>query len=294
MSNQNIVGVDIGGTKVCIGIINDGKILEKIQLATPAKEDKYVVINTIVGGISSLIKGKKVDGIGVGVPGLLNDKKGIVYDLNNIPSWQEVHLADAIRNQLKLEVYLTNDANSFALGERYYGKGKEYDNFVGITLGTGLGVGFIINGQIFSGLLSSAGELAVIPYLHHNFEYYCSSQFFLNEFGVSGAEVFERALDGDQMALGLFRQHGQHLGHLIKHLLHVMAPEAIFIGGSVREAFPFFEQSMWETLQAFPYKRVLNDLVIEKSEIDDVALLGAAALFEMRRNEHEENLLKSV
>lgn len=286
--DQNIVGVDIGGTKINMGIVNNGSVVKKVKLDTPTYESKDFIVNFIIDGIIKLIEGVEIVGIGIGVPGLLDETNGIVYDVINIPSWQEVHLADAIKTRIKHDVWITNDANSFVLGEKHYGKGQHHKNFVGITLGTGLGVGFIINDQLHSGIMSSAGELGVIPYLDHDYEHYCSGQFFKNEFGMSGVEVYEQAINGNPVAQQLYYQYGRHLGNLVKHILHVLAPEAICFGGSIKDAFHLFETSMWETLETFPYQRVIEKLVIEKSDMNDIAILGAAGLYKMRSSEYNK------
>lgn len=293
MSSNTIVGVDIGGTNISIGIVRDGQVIEKNRIATPALEAKQVVIDTVIQGIAELSGNYDIVGIGVGVPGLLDERAGIVYDLVNIPSWDEVHLADAISEYFKVNVFLTNDANSYVVGEKLYGMGSSYRSIAGVTLGTGLGVGFIFNDQLHSGIMSCAGELGAMPYLHHNYEHYCSGKFFVNEFGLSGSEVYSRAIEGDAVAKGIFLQYGIHIGHLVKHLLHVVGPEAVFFGGSIKESFPFFEASMWEVLDTFPYRRILNNLVIKKSHMDDVAILGAAAVYEMNGVNSEEVMVKA-
>lgn len=285
MSDKRIIGVDIGGTKISMGIIANGEVVKRHRINTPATAAKEVVLDALVGALHELRADEEVAGIGIGVPGLLDEKEGVVYDLINIPSWDEVYLAKAVREATGLEVYLTNDANCFALGEKCYGQGRRYESFVGITLGTGLGAGFIINGQVHAGLVSAAGELALIPYLKHHYEYYCSGQFFENEFNVSGQQVYERAQQGDPLALGYYEQYGQHVGSLLKSLLQILSPEAILIGGSIKDAFSYFEKSMWKELHTYPYKRVLDRLVVARSEMDDIALLGAAALFQMRSPE---------
>ncbi|MDW7695119.1 ROK family protein [Flammeovirgaceae bacterium SG7u.111] len=281
MSNKTIVGVDIGGTSINIGLVRGGQLVKKIKCATPAFEAKEVVIKAVIDGIENISANHEIEGIGIGVPGLLDVHAGIVYDLNNIPSWDEVHLAKAIEEYFCVTVYLANDANCFVVGEKVYGEGASYNSIAGISLGTGIGMGFILNNQLHSGIKSAAGEVGAIPYLFHNYEHYCSGKFFQQEFGLDGDLVFQRALDGDVVSKGIFKQFGSHLGHLLKHLMYIMAPEAIFIGGSIKEAFPFFSESMWEVLHTFPYKRVLDSMVIEKSEMNDIAIMGAAAVYEI-------------
>lgn len=293
MSEKAIVGVDIGGTSINVGIVRNGQVITRSSVATPALEAKEAVIATITRTIAQISGPYEIEGIGVGVPGLMDEQAGVVYDLVNIPSWDEVHLAEAIREVFKVEVYLVNDANGFAVGEKLYGEGRKYGSIAGITLGTGLGVGFIFNDQLHSGIMSSAGELGAMPYLHHNYEHYCSGKFFINEFGLKGSEVYELAMKGDVLARGIFTQYGMHLGHLVKHLLHIVAPEAVFFGGSIKDAFPLFSHAMWKILDTFPYRRILNNLVVEKSRMDDVAILGAAAVYEMNSLQSEASTVKA-
>ncbi|UII25417.1 ROK family protein [Fulvivirga maritima] len=281
MSNKTLVGVDIGGTSINIGLVEAGQLIKKLKVATPAQEAKEVVIKALLDGIENIKAGHEVQGIGIGVPGLLDAKQGIIYDLVNIPSWDEVHLAKEVSEHFGIEVFLANDANCFVVGEKIYGKGNKYNSIAGVTLGTGLGMGFVFNEQLHSGIMSAAGEVGAIPYMLHNYEHYCSGKFFTREFGLDGNVVFQKALDGHAVSKGIFKQFGLHLGHLFKYLLHIVAPEAIFIGGSIKDAYPFFSDAMWEVLHTFPYKRVVDNLIVEKSEMNDVAIMGAAAVCAM-------------
>ncbi|MBU2912900.1 MULTISPECIES: ROK family protein [Reichenbachiella] len=293
-NSQYIVGVDVGGSTINLGVIRNGEIVKKISVPTPAQESKDVVVDAIIAGIEQVSMGFDILGIGIGVPGLVDEKRGIVYQVTNIPSWDEVHLVDSISEHFGLEVCLTNDANCYVLGEKFHGKGKPYDSVVGITLGTGLGVGLVINGSLHAGLMSCAGELAVLPYLAHNYEHYCSGQFFQKEHGEEGKVLFAQAAAGDERALRIMAELGTHIGQLVKLTLHILSPEAIFFGGSIKDCFPYFEASMREVLKTFPYQRVLDLLVIDYSGEADMALLGASAIFEMRNQEIvESGLLES-
>ncbi|MBL3655877.1 ROK family protein [Fulvivirga sediminis] len=294
MSNRTIVGVDIGGTSINIGLVEAGQLVKKLKVATPAQEAKDVVIKALLDGIESIKSGHEVQGIGIGVPGLLDTERGIVYDLVNIPSWKELHLAKEVSKYFNTEVFIGNDANCFVVGEKMYGRGDRYNSIAGVTLGTGLGMGFVFNEQLHSGIMSAAGEVGAIPYMLHNYEHYCSGKFFSREFGLDGDVVFQEALAGHAVSKGIFRQFGLHLGHLFKHLLHIVAPEAIFIGGSIKDAYPFFSDAMWEVLHTFPYKRVIDNLIVEKSEMNDVAIMGAAAVCDMNLNLKEKSDVSGI
>src|SRR5690606_10392508 len=116
-------------------------------------------------------------GIGIGIPGLVDSSNGIALGLANIPSFQHVELKKFLTGRFSKPVFVNNDANCFAIGVHKYGVGKSFKSLVGITLGTGVGGGIVINGQLYSGLFSAAGEWCSAPYLDHNFEYYCSGKF---------------------------------------------------------------------------------------------------------------------
>lgn len=281
MHTQKVLAVDIGGTKIHMGVFHQGSIVEELKLATAPHAPRKKIINRIIMGLEQLMD-LEVAGIGIGITGLVDEEQGIVYDVTNIPSWKEVPLKKILEDYFKKPVYLTNDANTFILGEKNFGRAKGYKNAVGITLGTGFGVGIIIDQALYSGTLSSAGEFGSIKYLDQTIEDYCSGKFFLNKFGISGAEVYAMARQGDIHALEILQQLGHHIGEAIKIVLYALSPEVIFLGGSVSACYHYFKEAMEKSIQTFPFKRVLDQLVIECSEVNNAALLGAAALFEMK------------
>jgi glucokinase len=274
---ESVIGVDIGGTKISIGKVVENKLLQEISFSTDALRPEGQIIDDITNGIGQLID-PYVVGIGIGVPGLVDETEGIAYDLTNIPSWKEVHLKKHIEKAFGKRVRISNDANCFALGEKVYGKGTKYNNLVGLTLGTGIGAGIIINGSLYTGKLSIAGEFASIPYKGHNYEFYCSGKFFTEIYGLSGQEVYEKALYGDFKSIKILDEYGAQLGDLIKTVLLCLGPEAIIFGGSGARSFRFFHKAMMESINQFPFKRVTDQLAIEVSQNTMTPVLGAAAL----------------
>jgi glucokinase len=281
MSSQKIIGIDIGATKIHVGMVRDGKITNEVTFATPSQAPEMEVVAEIIKGIEQIITSDVV-GIGIGVPGLVDEEKGIVYDLWNIPSWKEVFLKKYLEDHFSKPVYITNDANTFVLGEKIYGKGGKFKNMIGLTLGSGFGTGIVIHDKLYSGTLSSAGELATIPYLDSNIEDYCSGKFFRKQFDMDGGDVYALAKKGDAKAFEIFNQYGTHLGNTIKTILYILSPQAIFFGGSVSGSYEFFKDSLHKTLHAFPFKRVISQLTVEPSAIKNVSVLGAAALVNMK------------
>ncbi|MDT0675394.1 ROK family protein [Autumnicola musiva] len=274
---KNIVAVDIGATKIHIGIVRGSHIVKEVKFPTNAGTSKEDIVNNLIRGIESL-EVKDFQGIGIGVPGLVDEKQGIVYDLVNIASWKEVHLKKYLQDHFHKPVRITNDANVFALGEKIFGQGSRFQNIVGITMGTGFGTGIIANNRLYSGSFSSAGELGSIPYLDATIEDYCSGKFFKNQYQISGKEVFERAEEGDKLCRDILNEFGKQLGNAVKILLFILSPEAIFLGGSVSRSFKYFEDELQKSISTFPFKKVLNKLVLQPSEMSNVAILGAAAL----------------
>ncbi|MDT0677200.1 ROK family protein [Autumnicola musiva] len=284
------IGIDIGATKILMGVIEDSKIINELVIPTSADSSKEKIISNLFKGIKE-VSDSNFDGIGIGVPGLVDEEKGIIYDLLNIPSWEEVHLKQHLEKEFRRPVSITNDGNVFALGEKVYGKGRAYKNMVGVKLGSGFGTGIIINNKLYSGSLSSAGEIGGVPYLDKTVEDYCSGIFFLNEYGLRGNEVSMLAQKGDPTAVKIFQEYGKHLGSALKIIVNVLSPEAIFLGGSVRKSFRFFEASLNESLLSFPFKRVIEKLVIQPSDTSNIAILGAAALM-TSKNPEETSYLK--
>jgi len=118
----------------------------------------------------------------------------------------------------------------------------------------------------------------LIPYLDSIYEYYCCGQFFTRQFQRSGEEFHRKAVERNEEALDVFRQFGRHLGEAVKTILYAYDPETIILGGSVRKAFAFFERTMWESIRDFAFPNSIKSLTIGVSELEHVAILGAAAL----------------
>jgi glucokinase len=282
MSSSKYIGVDIGGTKVQAGVVQDGELLREVRFETSASASKEQILAELVRRLAPLVTAD-VAGIGIGVPGLVDEENGIVHNVQNIPSWREVHLKQHLAGHFDQPVYLTNDANAFAIGEKMYGQGQPYANLVGLALGTGFGAGIIINHQVYSGTLSSAGEFGSVPYLDKTIEDYCSGKFFVQRTGRPGTEWHGRARRGDAEALAVYAEFGWHLGQALHIILYALSPQAIFLGGSVSGGFDFFRPGLQESLRTFPFRQVTDRLVVAPSAIGNAAVLGAAALCPMKQ-----------
>lgn len=278
MSRNAIVGIDLGGTNVRVGKVSGQELERHHEQRISAHEAEDVVLQEIFHSIDRVFD-HDVVGIGCGVPSVVDVERGIVYSVENIPSWRKVHLKHELEKRYRVPAFINNDANAFALGEMHFGKGQGYRDIVGLTIGTGLGAGIIIDGHLYSGSNCGAGEIGSIPHREHTVEYYCSGAFFQRESGLAGDVVFQRAQEGDAEALRLFEAFGFELGHAIMTVLYAYDPELIVLGGTISRAFALFEGGMRKRLRDFAYQHVLERTTIVYSETENVAILGAAALY---------------
>lgn len=271
------IGIDLGGTNMRIGLVDGDLIVKKETIPCPSQESAEVVLDTLCELIARNMS-PDVDGIGIGVPTLVDSARGIVYNATNIPSWREVHLKEALTTRFGVEVEVNNDANCFTLGEARFGAGRSRSSLVGVTLGTGVGGGLVIDGKLFSGRNTGAAEVGELPYRGHNFEYYCSSVYFTREHGISGKQAAEDARNGALAARAIWQDYGRHIGELLKAVMFAYDPEIIVIGGGLSSAFELFRDSMQEALSTFPYPESLRNIIIEPARLPEVAILGASAL----------------
>ena len=271
------IGVDLGGTNVRAALVDGTKVIRKEKASCPAKGSQEEVIEAIAALIEPLVC-EEVTSIGIGVPSVVDTAKGIVYNVANIPSWQEVHLKEIFEKRFGIPVHINNDANCFSLGESHFGQGRGYKDVVGITLGTGVGSGIIINGHLYEGRNAGAGEIGCLSYLDKDYESYCSTPFFVAH-NTTGAELAAKAQAGDAEAQALWDEFGHHLGELVKAALFAYDPEAIIFGGGIAAGYPHFEAAMRKTVETFPFETA-KDVKILFSTDGDMGLYGASVLDE--------------
>lgn len=277
MDTKTYIGIDIGGTSIVSGLMVNGEIVKTHTVDTLAKQSKDVVLNQLYSAIDAVIC-SDAQGIGIGSPGFIDAEEGTIVNINNIPELQEVNLKDLISKKYKLPTYINNDANCFVLGETYFGAGKGFNHILGITLGTGLGGGLVVNKKAYGGLCGAAGEIGCIPYKDATIEAYASSQFFTNKYNTTGFELFTKAEQGDNTSKDILREMGQNLGWLINNMLYTFSPEAIIIGGSIAKAFKYIEPGIKDELNNFLFDVVKAKLKIKPAILDNAGLVGAASL----------------
>lgn len=273
----NIIGVDLGGTNIEAGTILDGQVLKSYKVGTQAAVGGKRTVDLLKKVISDLMT-DETEAIGIGVPSVVDRKNGIVYNVQNIAGWDEVHLKSILETEFGVPVHIDNDANCFAYGEKIYGKGKDLSDFVGVTLGTGVGAGIIKNGRLIPDANCGSGEFGEIPYMGSKLEDYCGSRFFTASSFGSGYDMSVSARNGDVKALGLFEEYGKHLAWLVKIIVLILDPQAIIFGGSISKSFDLFSKAIHANLDGFPYPKSIENLKILVTGQTGSGILGAGSL----------------
>ncbi|MFC1801572.1 ROK family protein [Nanoarchaeota archaeon] len=250
------IGIDVGATKIEGVLINQNhKILTHQKIPTPKNKKQFLTQLQI---LIQQLKTKPISGIGIGVPGQV--KNGLIVKLRNITGIKNLNLKKIIQNKFKVKTIIENDANCFALAQA---RSQKKTNLIGLTLGSGVGGGIIINNQIHRGQDGLAGEFGQISYQNKTFEDYCSGKFFKNK----------------TLNQKTFNEFGRHLGNLINTVINSLNPEIIVLGGSVSNDFNLFKKSMTTTLKKSLIYPQLKKTKIIQSKLKHAGALGAASLF---------------
>lgn len=260
-------GVDIGGTSVKLGLFDkDGCVLDKWEIPTNKENNGSCILPDIAASIQEKMKEKEIDrediqGVGVGAPGPV-DVEGNIYCAVNL-GWKEFNIPKVLSGYLDLPVKAANDANIAAFGEMWQGGGKGFSNLVAVTLGTGVGGGIIVNGNILTGSTGAGGE---VGHMHiedqENEECGCKNKGCLEQYtsatgivrlakrrlakddapsalrsgNLSAKAVFDAVKEGDSVAIEIAGQFGDYLGKGLAAVAAVTNPEVFVIGGGVSKA----------------------------------------------------------
>lgn len=271
------IGVDIGGTSIVAARFSESELLERTEVPTGADRPAKEIMESLFVAIGKVIT-DEVIGIGIGMPGFMNVETGEILQINNIPSFNGFAIKPRVEKSFNLPTFQNNDANCFALGETYYGAGKKYTNLVGVTLGTGLGGGIILNRKIHTGLMGGAGELGCVPFHGGIVEDICSAALFKNKYKTTGTELYKKAKAGDKESLAVFDELAHNIGELIRIVMYILSPEAFVIGGSVANSWDLLEKPLREEVDKFLVKMISSKVDLVPAQLDNAGLYGAAAL----------------
>ena len=295
------IGVDLGGSKYRIGLVNSNAELvgESIRVSVDDITEADVLVSSISEFAVKLINTndiskKDVRGMGIGSPGPLNIGTGMILDALNLVYLNGYPLADELKEMLSMEVSIGNDANCFVLGQQIAGAAKGHQNVFGITLGTGYGCGIIVDGKLYEGSTGTAGEYASSPYLEGVFEDYISGRGLKSMYkNLSGKAsrpflIEDAAREGDRYAIQTFEEFGLHIGSSLSYIVNLLDPSIIVIGGSIANAYDLFIDSLKESLLAKIHDEPAKNLIIKQAENgEENALIGAAMLINSRKADHK-------
>ncbi len=248
---KQVIAIDLGGTSIKLGIyLPDGTCQKSLAIPTPQPSFPEKVIAAIADAVDRLNRDKECLAIGIGTPGPVDEEGKIAKILINFNGWKNVPLAEMLEQKTGLKAIAANDANCAGLGEAWLGAGRNYKNFILLTLGTGVGGAIAIDGRLFTGHLGAAGELGLITFNPEghpcnsgnqgSLEQYISAPAIRRRTGKDAAELGKLARSGNPEALQFWREYGTDLGIGLTSLIYVLTPEAIAIGGGVSASAEFF------------------------------------------------------
>ena len=262
-------------------VLFDGqRAIADYVLATPKDDLEHflVMITALVEPLMEKAKKDKtkVAGIGLGVPGPLN-KEGRLLDLPNLPILNNVKLGQVLEKRLGLPVFLDNDANCFVRAEARLGAGKKYENFFGLTIGTGIGGGWWHKDEVYAGAHLGAGEPGHIIIDYKNgIDLETAYQKLMQG---SGAKLAEEAYRGDVLAQKAFAEFGQYLGIVLADIVNLIDPQAIVLGGGVAQVSDLFLAQTKKTMRQYIISAEARKVKILKSKLGAQAgAIGAALL----------------
>lgn len=313
------IGIDVGGTNVKIALIDDnGKIIYSNSVPTYAKMGYEYTVNNIKQAIKDLMKETNttpsdIEGIGFDFPGQVDCKTGVVKLAPNIPGWVNVPIAQMIEDEFHIPTRIDNDVRCAALGELKFGAGRGCENFICITVGTGIGSGIVINGKVVRGATNAAGELGHIK-LQMNGGPICGcgdtgcleafasgpaivamaqdyikggkSTKFREMAAVEGGEitpymVAKAAEEGDPVAKRIFEIVGEYIGIGLTSVINLLNPERVIIGGGVAESGELLLGPIRKTIKERAMVVAGNAVEIVPAQLGNSAgVIGASMLIE--------------
>jgi len=308
-------GVDIGATKIMVGLINNGgEVLNSRKFNTMPGREWQQIVDETVSQINSLLvdSGYTTDGlsgIGIGCPGTLDLKREIVYSAPNL-GWENVHLKDSFESRVNVPVFLENDTNLSTMGVKYFGEGKDKQNIVGVFVGTGIGGGIILNSELLTGSTGTAGEIGHIVVDKNGPRCGCGNYGCLEAF-ASRASVFKNIikelklkagsttsqkdldkikdetlfiktsyLNKEPITVAIVNEAARTIGIAISNVMNLINPELFVFGGSLIDSLgEYLVPIIKETALSMAMPGSKENVQFKKTILGDKApMLGGAAL----------------
>jgi glucokinase len=294
------IGVDFGGTNLrAAAFTSEGEVIERLQVPTGIAQGRESVVANLVSLVQNL-RSKRSEanlaGIGVGFPGFIDMKRGVMVGATNIPGFENYPIRDELSRLLGVPIILENDANAAALGEKWMGAGRDVDDLILLTLGTGVGGGIIYCGEVIRGAVGMAGELGHITVVPNGNPCGCGNlgcleshasatavESMANQLGLgdnlSSHAVCELANGGNLRARRVFESMGTTLGTALASLINIFNFPLYLIAGGVVDAWDLFSPAMFAELGKRSFTHRAAPARVEKATLGkDAGIFGAAYL----------------
>jgi glucokinase len=309
------IGVDLGGTNLRVAAVNEnGGLFDHLNLETLVERGREDVVDRLTNGILELVNRWKdryqLAGIGIGIPGILRLREGILVASPNLPGWENFNVRAQIARRLNAPFLLENDANAAALGEKWIGSGRNVNHLCFLTMGTGIGGGLIFDEKIWHGASGMAAELGHVTLYPEGRLCACGNKGCLEAYAaasavvkaaqemlqagtaseglrklaasglkLTSARVYELAKENDVSAQEIYRQVGRALGIAIANFIAIFDIDTFVLGGGAVDAWDMFEKSMFEEVARRSYVWRNDPRKILKSSLGSQAgVFGAAYL----------------
>lgn len=315
MNKKLALGLDLGGTHISCGLIaSSGEIIAKSQTDINVKDSPEKIIQRKIIPLlketilKANLNAKEIIGVGLGIPGNLDRKKGIcIFSPNFL--WRNVNLANPIKKALNFPLFMTNDVNAAALGEKYFGAGYGISDFICIAIGTGIGGGIVANNKLVYGYSNGAGEIGHVTVQPDGLKCKCGNYGCMEAYAsgpniakrtktalkgntksillkmkknintITAKDLYYAALKKDKLALKIWKETGIYLGIGLSSSIAVLNPQRIIIGGKVSTAMIFFLPSIKKEINKRNRMIPEDSTEIFKAKLGTQAgMIGAAAL----------------
>jgi glucokinase-like ROK family protein len=310
---NRILGIRFGASFIKAILLDvTGSVVSSFSAPTNAEDSKEGLIRQITDAVDMLIDESSAPlsslaGIGFAAPGAIDLRNGICLYAPHHPHWSDVPITKILEKRYQLPTFMSHVNDCFALGEKWFGHGKDLNNFVCVLIGTGISAGLIIDGRVYRGFNDTSGEFGHICVDPEGLECVCGRKGCLEAYAsgytiekkarqlaernrsgrlsqlagenggcITSETIFRAANEGDPDAIGIFREMGRYLGRGISILINILNPEEVILGGGISHAHEFFLPAAREAISENAWKFSRVDLEI--STLDDGAVLGAGAL----------------
>jgi glucokinase len=301
MEEKLAIGMDLGGTNLRVGLVSEnGEIIKRFREST--SED---LLDTTLGAVESLFS-ERIAGIGIGVAGLIGRRRNTVLASPNIPAVEKIDLVRTLQEKFNVPVFIENDANAAAMGEMWVGAGKGFQHFVLFTLGTGIGGGIVYNRQLLNvsaeiGHMSVDAEGEKCPCGNNGcLESYAAARAILantisvletgresllreccegNFYKLTPEDIYNTALDGDNLAREMLKHAGKYLGIGISNMINIMSPDAVILAGGLIGAWDIYIQEAIREASRRAFRELFDQVKIIPSVLrDNAGIIGSALL----------------